>query len=191
MSFSLVVNLVRVPDCGSSTPVVDGTFVIHDRLSINGTFPVAHVPILWGFMRDDGAAFVPVPQNGNLSAALGGLPCAFILSDEDTIKSSLGDRTSVSPEQIIQSGLFPLPEGQNVTLNIFNVTARIMTDLLFRCFDQASVTSAVQHNVFPQIFVYQIDRTYQLPAFDPNKPLCDATPDAAHPNGDPSLPYFR
>jgi hypothetical protein len=79
----------------------------------------------------------------------------------------------------------------NSTLNVFNVTARVTTDVMFRCLDQAGAVSAVKYSVFPKLWFYQFDRSYQTPGWDPNAPVCDAPKDATHPNGDPSKPYFQ
>lgn len=74
---------------------------------------------------------------------------------------------------------------------MFNVTARAATDVFFRCLDQATAFSAVQHNTFESLWFYEFNRSYQLPNFDPNAPHCDAPIDDAHPHGDPSKEYFK
>ena len=38
--------------------VVDGTYLVTDELQVTGAGPAAKVPVLMGFMRDDGAAFI-------------------------------------------------------------------------------------------------------------------------------------
>ena len=94
-------------------------------------------------------------------------------------------------ESVVNSGLFPEPSGPNVTLNIFNVTARITTDVEFRCLDQGAAISAVKHDVFKDTWFYEFNKSYQTPGFDPNAPVCDAPKDEAHPLGDPSQEYFK
>jgi hypothetical protein len=47
--------------------VIDGKFVTSKQLPVDGSSPVAHVPVIMGFMRDDGAAFIGFPQNTNLT----------------------------------------------------------------------------------------------------------------------------
>ncbi len=46
---------------------MDGTFVTHDELILDGTAPVANVHHMMGFMRDDGAAFISNPVRKLLS----------------------------------------------------------------------------------------------------------------------------
>lgn len=75
--------------------------------------------------------------------------------------------------------------------NLFNLTARGATDGLFRCLDQATVFSGVNHDLFESVWTYEFNRSYQTPGFDPNKPKCDAPVDAAHPAGNPDAEYFK
>lgn len=53
ISFCLVIECFVI-----SFIVVDGKFLTTDQLEVNGTGPTAHVPIMFGWMRDDGADFV-------------------------------------------------------------------------------------------------------------------------------------
>lgn len=151
--------------------VVDGTYLTSDGLDFKHTnLPDVHV--LSGFMRDDGAAITSIIDTDNLTTSLNddGFPAAPIVS----------------------SGLFPLPDGQNETLNVFNVTARVATDTIFRCIDQASVYASLTFNTFaPNTYFYEFNRSYQTPGFDPNPPLCDAPVSASHPYGDPSQEYYK
>lgn len=100
-------------------------------------------------------------------------------------------RATPNASVIVSSGLFEPPSTTNATLDVFNVTARLTTDADFRCLDQASALSAQAHRVFSDVWVYQFDRSYQTPGFDPNAPVCDAPKDEAHPNGDPRKEYFK
>ncbi|KAI0262433.1 alpha/beta-hydrolase [Gloeopeniophorella convolvens] len=165
-------TLVNLPTVASFI-VIDGTFVTSKQLPVDGSSPVAKVPVMMGFMRDDGAAFIGFPPNTDITSNI-----ASILS-------------SPSAADVVSSGLFPVPAGPNATLNVFNVTARITTDIEFRCLDQAAALSALNHNVFPKIWMYQFERSYQTPGFDPNAPICDAPITATHPFGDPSQEYFK
>jgi hypothetical protein len=100
-------------------------------------------------------------------------------------------RSSPSAGEVEASGLFPMPSGRNATLDVFNVTALITTDVEFRCLDQAAAISALNHGIFTDIWFYQFNKSYQTPGFDPNAPACDAPKDSAHPNGDPTQEYFK
>ncbi|KAI8969416.1 carboxylesterase from carbohydrate esterase [Trametes punicea] len=150
--------------------VVDGTYITSPQLPVDGSGPVANVHTMMGFMRDDGAAFIGYPRSANLTAGL--------------IGASLN--TSV-----VDNPLFPEPTGPNVTLNVFNVTARVTTDVEFRCLDQATAFSGVSHNLFKSVWFYEFNRSYQTPGFDPNYPVCEAPITPEHPLGDTSQEYFK
>ena len=90
--------------------VVDGTYLVTDELVINGTGPAAHVPVLMGFMRDDGAAFIGYPKaNQTLTTFL--TAQGFNLS-------------TISPLSV-----FPEPSSANQTLNIFNTSESLLPQL--------------------------------------------------------------
>ncbi|PCH44337.1 carboxylesterase from carbohydrate esterase [Wolfiporia cocos MD-104 SS10] len=149
--------------------VVDGTIITHPELILNGTVPVANVHTMMGYMRDDGAAFIGYPTNTNLTQAL--------------INQYL-------PTSVVGSSLFVPPTGPNATLDVFNVTARVATDIEFRCLDQATAYSAIEHDLFQSVWFYQFNRSYQT-SWSPNYPVCEAPIDATHPYGDPSQEYFK
>ena len=69
---------------------------------------------------------------------------------------------------MVDNPLFPEPSGPNVTTNVFNVTARVTTDIEFRCLDQATAFSAINHNLFESVWFYEFNRSYQTPGFSPN-----------------------
>ncbi|OCH86808.1 carboxylesterase from carbohydrate esterase [Obba rivulosa] len=163
-------TLVNLPDVARYL-VVDGTFLTSNGLPLNGSGPIANVHTLMGFMRDDGAAFIGYPTSDNVTAGLLG---AFL------------------PLTVENNSLFPVPTGPNATLDVFNLTARVTTDIEFRCLDQATAISAVKHNLLKSVWFYEFNRSYQTsPGFDPNFPVCDAPVDAEHPFGDPSKEYFK
>lgn len=99
-------------------------------------------------MSYDGAGFIDFP-NANITTTAEAL-------------SSLGIVNASMADAIVQSGLFPTPNTGNASLDLFNVSARVTTDLEFRCLDQATVVSAVKHNVFPNTYAYEFDRSYQV-----------------------------
>ncbi|KAF4571495.1 type-B carboxylesterase/lipase family protein [Pleurotus pulmonarius] len=170
-------QLVSLPDVARFL-VVDGTFLTSDGLQLSGKAPgVSNVPTMWGWMAFDGAPFIGFPKDGQtLTQALTSL---FVTNE------------TVAEEIAQSSNLFPIPSTANHTLDIFNITSRITTDLEFRCLDQATVFAAVRNDVFKSVHMYQFDRSYQTPGFSPNPPTCEAPITASHPFGDPSLPYLQ
>ena len=89
------------------------------------------------------------------------------------------------------SALFPPPVEPNALEVAFNLTSRGTTDTFFRCLDQATASSALQHNLFKSLWFYEFNRSYQMAGFDPNAPHCDAPIDAAHPHGNPDAEYYK
>lgn len=152
--------------------VVDGTYLVTDELEVTGKGPAAHVPVMMGFMRDDGAAFITYPEpNDTVSSFL--IENAFNLSTISTLS------------------VFPEPNGANTTLDIFNTSALIATDSEFRCLDEATAYSAVQHDVFSEVYFYEFNRSYQLSFYSPNPPVCQAPIEPGYPYGNPSAEYFK
>ncbi|KAL5323291.1 hypothetical protein ACEPPN_007825 [Leptodophora sp. 'Broadleaf-Isolate-01'] len=84
----------------------DGTYLTTDRLTLDGSAPIAKVPVLIGMLRDDGAPFTPYPISGDLRTNL------------------INGGFAAQADAIISSGKFPLPSGPDTFLNIFNVTSR-------------------------------------------------------------------
>lgn len=174
VSASTLVNLATV----ARFVIVDGTFITSDQIDVTNRGGSASVPVLWGTMADDGAAFIGFPTPS--------------MSRTAAVNSVLFGFSSIAAAIANNTELFPTPDSSgNTTLDMFNLTARITTDSEFRCLDQATVHSAVRNSVFPTAFYYQFDRAYQTPGFDPNAPVCDAPKTPSHPLGDPSLPYFK
>ena len=154
--------------------VVDGTYLTSSELILNGSANPAlkGVHIMEGLMRDDGAAIISYIQTTDLTTSL----------NDDGFNAA----------SVISSNLFPEPAGTNTSLNVFNVTARVGTDTIFRCIDQAAAYSALKYDVFAgDQYFYEFNRSYQTPGFDPNAPVCDAPKTAAYPLGDPNQEYFK
>lgn len=151
--------------------VVDGEYLEYSELGLTNPDTTANVPLMLGTTRDDGAAFIGYPSNG------------------ETIKTSLNE--SGLPPSIAPSPLFPVPSGPNRTLDIFNTTARAATDGMFRCIDQATAYAGFNNQIFPEIYFYEFNRTYQMPGWSPNPPLCQAPITPAFPYGDPNKEYFK
>ena len=99
--------------------IVDGTYVVSPAIVYNGTSHVNKVPLLIGNMRDDGAPFISYIDTTSLNASLvanGIAPGPVLANTED----------------------FPLPTSANATLNVYNVTAEVLTDEWFECSDKVS-----------------------------------------------------
>lgn len=154
--------------------VVDGTYLTAPELIVNGTGNkhLSDIHLMEGLMRDDGSAIVSYIQTEDLTESLteDGFPALAIEA----------------------SNLFPLPQGTNNSLNVFNVTSRVGTDTIFRCIDQATAYAAAIHDTFASNqYFYEFNRSYQMPGWDPNSPVCDAPKTASHPLGDTSMEYFK
>jgi len=154
--------------------VVDGKYITTNKLELNGAGPTANAHVIFGWMRDDGADFVGAFPNVNttLNSAL--------------LASGLNSNVTTA---VANSKLFPVPNGPDPLKNLYNLTSRVGTDGQFRCIDQATVIAAAKHRVFPSVYAYQFDRSYE--GYEPNPGVCDPPATAEFPNGDPSLPYFR
>ncbi|PYI02958.1 alpha/beta-hydrolase [Aspergillus sclerotiicarbonarius CBS 121057] len=151
--------------------VVDGTYLTSPELDLGRSTQTPHVPVMMGIMRDDGAAFIDYPSAGeNITTFLteNGLPAS-----------------------VLATGLFPLATGPNATLDIFNTSARVGTDGMFRCIDEATGYAGVTNNIFPKVYFYEFNRSYELASQTPNGRVCYAPPTAAYPHGDPSLEYYK
>ncbi|KZT39149.1 alpha/beta-hydrolase [Sistotremastrum suecicum HHB10207 ss-3] len=155
--------------------VVDGKYIQTNQLEVNGKGPAnknAHV--IFGWMEDDGADFIgSYPAAGTTAASA--IAAVGISSTETS--------------SILSSGLFPVPNGANSTLDVFNVTSRVATDGEFRCLDQATVAAAAKHNVFQSVWTYEFQKSYD--GYEPFPAVCEPPKTATHPNGDPSQPYFK
>lgn len=147
-------------------PVVDGTYLVTDELQLEG--PPLPVRLMMGITRDDGAPFIPYPTITNESAYL----------------ESVG--FSVPP-----AALFPIPALENQTLALYNMSARLATDGIFRCIDQATVYASLRSGRLGEsVYFYEFNRTYQTTGW-PGLDVCEPPKTAAHPYGDPSAEYFK
>ncbi|KAK2629552.1 hypothetical protein QTJ16_000372 [Diplocarpon rosae] len=152
---------------------VDGTYLTTPYLVLNGSASksLQKVHLMEGLMRDDGAAIISYVPTDNLTDSLA---------------------VTGFPTSLASSPLFPLPATANKTLDVFNVTARVGTDTLFRCIDQSSAYAAALNSVFaPNQYFYEFNRSYQPPGYNPNAPVCDAPVTASYPYGDPEQEYFK
>ncbi|KAI0537737.1 Alpha/Beta hydrolase protein [Xylaria digitata] len=146
--------------------VVDGTYLVSDELELSKA-PALPVYLMIGTARDDGAAFIGYPTTTNQSAYLRSLGFDMPLAE-----------------------LFPIPDITNKTLGLFNVTARLATDGIFRCIDQATTYAALSNDRLSSIYYYEFNRTYQLTGY-PKLDICEPPKSTLHPLGDPTGEYFK
>ncbi|KAK4143353.1 Carboxylesterase family-domain-containing protein [Dichotomopilus funicola] len=173
-------TLANLPDVARYV-VQDGHFINARQLNVaarDGS--TAHVPVIFGTTAHDGASFFPYPQGGNFT------------SEADFIAAALGV-DAASARAILDSQLFPLYSTGNLSLDAFNVSQRVMTDVGFRCIDEAIVYGGARSGVFPAAYYYTFDRTNG--GYDPNglgaTGLSAGPVTPGYPLGNPNLPYFR
>ncbi|MCJ1291316.1 hypothetical protein MMC34_002859 [Xylographa carneopallida] len=155
--------------------VQDGHYVNTEELDVvNQNGSTANVHVIFGNVENDGASFCTYPRPP-VSSELAG------------IQASLGISAAYA-QSIIDSGLFPYYNTGNVTLDSFNVSQRVSTDIQFRCIDQATVYAGVTSGAFKSSYYYQMQRS--AGGYDPNG-LGGPPAAPGYPYGDPQLPYFR
>ncbi|KAH7562387.1 hypothetical protein BM1_01907 [Bipolaris maydis] len=149
--------------------VQDGTYVDTSNLILTTrNASTAHIPVMFGVTRNDGASFTNYPKTPISNHSQG-------LQEALSINSTWAQR-------VIDSGLFPLINTGNLTLDSFNVSQRITTDKMFRCIDQSTVYSGSRSHAFEKAYFYQFERTSG--GYDP-----DGLGGPA--NNNPENPYFR
>ncbi|PGH08746.1 hypothetical protein AJ80_07784 [Polytolypa hystricis UAMH7299] len=163
-------ELVNMPAVASFI-VVDGKYVVKDKLPLDGSGKVARVPMMMGSLRDDAVAPIPMATTTDPVQALNDL--------------------GLPGPAIIGSGLFPTPEGPDEILNVFNVTARVATNGVFRCIDQATAYAAIENRLLPKVYLFEFMRSYQPVDWAPHDGLCSPPPTETHPYGDPSQEYYK
>ena len=156
-----------------SFPVIDGFVLTTQGLPLNGREYAASVPLLIGVNRDEGGISAPFPPPANASQAI----------------TELGLLLGIDTASIIKSGAFPTPSGPDAAFNVLNVTSRIITDGGLRCISQATAYSGAKHRVFPNVYAFQFNRTYQPPTF--TNEACSPPKTKEFPRGDPSQEYFK
>ncbi|KAL3482427.1 Alpha/Beta hydrolase protein [Aspergillus californicus] len=169
-------TLVKLPTVARHI-VQDGKYVITRELNlVERGAGTANIPVMFGNTADEGASFCKYPSNN-------------IQSELEGIVESL-DMTQAQAQHIIDSNFFPSPNTDNTTLDSFNISQRIATDLLIRCPTQASIFAGVSSGVFKPSYYYQMQRTSG--GLNLNNPaLANPPPTLDFPLGDPDLPYFR
>ena len=167
-------TLVNLPTVARYV-VQDGHYVNTEDLDVvNKNGSTANVPVIFGNVMNDGASFCTYPTTP-------------VTSEVQGIQESLGISQAYA-QSIIDSGLFPYYSTGNITLDSFNVSQRVSTDIQFRCIDQATVYAGVESGAFKQSYYYQMQRSGV--GYDPNN-LGGPPVEPGYPYGDPELPYFR
>lgn len=129
----------KTPANGNSARfvIVDGKYITESRLNVTDSKKVANVPTLWGNVAEDAAPFLQYSSSGtNRTTAIDS-----VLHD---------DQASFAKAALANEELFPLGTSSpnNISLNAFNLSSQIATDVIFRCLDQATVSSALKHKSF-------------------------------------------
>ncbi|KAF4550294.1 Carboxylesterase-like protein 6 [Elsinoe fawcettii] len=168
-----IVNLATV----ARYVVQDGTIVNTPNLDVaNKVNGAANVNTIWGIVAEDGASFSTYPKTP-------------VSSLQEALTVGLGISTPYA-QSIIDSGLFPYTNNTgNLTLDTFNVTARVATDKQFRCIDQATVYAGVTSGAFKTSYFYEMERARG--GYNPNNVDGTGPVEAGYPNGNPEKPYFK
>lgn len=149
--------------------VQDGKFVNTPKLIVSTrNASTAHIPVIFGVTRNDGASFSTYPKTP-------------ISNHSQGLQVALGINATWA-QKIIDSKLFPLYDTGNLTLDSFNVSQRVATDKTFRCVDQATVYAGSLTGAFQKAYFYQMERT--INGYDPNNLGGPA-------DNNPNNPYFR
>ncbi|ORY09488.1 Alpha/Beta hydrolase protein [Clohesyomyces aquaticus] len=151
--------------------VADGTILTSNQLPLGSNSTPLDVSVMIGVMHDEGGATALLPQSLNTTQVL----------------TDLGYSSSA----ILESNAFPMPTGNNATLDLFKLVACVATDAEFRCRGQSTAAAAAKNHIFPTVYSYEFDRSYQILEWSPNFPLCEAPKSAAKPHGDPTQEYFK
>ncbi|THX84027.1 carboxylesterase family protein-like protein [Aureobasidium pullulans] len=155
--------------------VQDGVYVNTEDLDVyNRNGSAANVNTIWGIVANDGASFSTYPKTP-VTSELAGIQAALGISQAEA-------------QSIIDSGLFPLYNTGNITLDSFNVSQRVATDNQFRCIDQATVYAGVESGAFKTSYFYQMQRS--AGGYDPNN-LGGPPVEPGYPYGNPEKPYFK
>lgn len=148
--------------------VVDGTYLTTENLTLTG--PEAPYKLMMGLMKEDGGAGLPFPTTTNATEYL--------------------EANGYNISQATLDELFPLPNGTNQTLNVYDVAARIATDMMFRCDAEATAYAGLESGKYTSVYAFEFERSYQL-TYWPGTDVCQPPVTASHPYGDPTLPYAR
>lgn len=160
--------------------IQDGHYITSEHLQVTDPTQVAQVPVMIGTTAEDGAPFLEFAESGTTRQQA----IHAVLSNKTNPSSAF--EAAVSADET----LFPFPTtSKNASLNAFNLTASIFTDLTFRCVGQATAYSAAKHKAFPRVYSYQFLRTYQQYFRLPHE-VCDSRLGSFRCHGGDLLYYF-
>ena len=131
----------------------DGHYIRSPRLDLRrpgqAQGHVNRVPVIWGILRDERAAW-SMPPAGETSLA-------------NALKVS-GVSANYSDIVLRGTKTFPVDE-----YGVRNLSVAVTTDIQTRCGIQGMAYASVVNNVFPRVYSYQYDqRSFQIPNYDPN-----------------------
>jgi len=192
--------------------VVDGEYFTTPTLNFNGTSWVNKVPyskhasqstldIAADFVLQCsdtcvttvGSSTIEISSTSNsMLIRITGTPFIHFVQTTNLTYSLSQNNEPVAPV-INNPSVFPLPTGPNATYDVFNASTIVSTDTFVRCGTEALAYAGAATDTFPEVYYYENNRSYQIPYWPlfPLTALCDAVPDAAHPNGDPDKEYFK
>ncbi|KAK4165334.1 putative cholinesterase [Cladorrhinum sp. PSN259] len=159
---------------GARYLVVDGTYLTSSALPVSG--PPLNVNLMIGITRDDGAPFISYPSSANAN-----------ISQADYLASQ---GFSSPPALSLPLDLYPLSQTSNRSLALFNSSAKLATDAVFRCVDQATTYSLLKAGRVDKIWEYEFDRSYQTGGW-PNLDVCEPPKSDKYPNGDLTKDYLK
>lgn len=162
-------------------PVIDGTYLANSYIDLNKSAAgniTSSVVVMSGVNRNEEGILIPLIPTTNLTQSI--LNQNYSASENEAIFTNLDD--------------FPLGTGptfNNTPVNqVFNTTVRIATDISFHCSDEYTAIAAASTGIWPKVYFYEFNRTYQEPDYNTTG-VCGAPISSTHPYGDPELEYFK
>jgi carboxylesterase type B len=162
-------------------PVVDGTYLTSTYINLNASAAnnqSSSVVVMTGVNRDEEGILISLIPTTNLTQS--------ILNQNYTNAATAAILANIDQ--------FPLGTGptfNNTPVNqVFNTTVRIATDRAFHCSDEFTAIAAASTGIWPRVYFYEFNRTYQEPDYNTTG-VCGAPITPSHPYGDPELEYFK
>ncbi|KAI1175534.1 carboxylesterase family protein [Nemania sp. FL0916] len=169
-------DLTSFPDV-ARYPVQDGQIINTEELILTHRNPnTAYVPIIFGIAEEDGGSLGSYSQD-----------CTTL---EECLAANMGISETYARD-IVNSRLFPLYDTGNLTADAMNVTARVTTDLTWRCVDQATTYAGGVSGAFPAAYYYESFRAYPEEAYNPLNLDITGTITPQYPLGDPNTFYYK
>ncbi|EPS37599.1 hypothetical protein H072_8707 [Dactylellina haptotyla CBS 200.50] len=162
----------------ANIPVIDNKYIFASDLPMTGgPGYMANVPIMIGSNRDEWAIGFQVDKfQGDPSSAVDWLEFA-----DKSYPVTLNGK-AVGLKAFATSPAFAGFTG-------FNITARVISNGIFRCGALATAYSTTKHHTLPAVYNYDFNRTYQ-PVWWTAK-QCEPPVTPGHPLGDPSKEYYK